>query len=178
RVRGPLAADQRVARGALRGTTAAPADRGEPGGRTARARLHRRRRRGGGRAGFTGSGGGSPPARRRGALPREAIGARPGRGRARRALTSADPGDLDLGGRCGLDVLLALLLAPRRPSGIPVELVVERLLADPQRLRRPGLVLLQPHQGGEDVLLLDLAQRQPVGKLEVRAFAPARCQLA
>src|SRR3954469_1174414 len=90
----------------------------------------------------------------------------------------ADPGDLDLHGPLAVDVFLELVLAPRAACRVPVELVVERLLADAERLRRPRLVVLQPAQGREDVLLFDLAEREAVRQFEIRALAASRRELA
>src|SRR5207237_10085186 len=90
----------------------------------------------------------------------------------------ADAGDLDLRRHAGLDIVGWFVVAPRGASGVPIELVVERLLADPQRLRRAGLVVLQTAQRCQDVLLLDLADRQAVGALEIGAFPSPRRRLA
>src|SRR2546422_6721194 len=105
----------------------------------------------------------------------------PGRGGKRHPRSqgaSSDAGDLDLRRHAGLDVVGWFVVAPRGASGVPVELVVERLLADPQRLRRARLVVLQTAQRRQDVFLLDLAERQSVGELEIGAFPSTRRQLA
>src|SRR3954471_2388648 len=91
---------------------------------------------------------------------------------------SADPGDLDLHGPFAVDVFVEVVLAPRAASRVPVELVVERLLADAERLRRPRLVVLQPAQRREDVLFFDLAEREAVRQFEIGALAAARRELA
>src|SRR3954471_11754449 len=73
--------------------------------------------------------------------------------------------------------LAELVVLPARPlPRVPVELVVERLLADPERLRRARLVVLQAREAVQDVLLLHLAQGQPEWQLEVGALAAARRQ--
>src|SRR5882724_8640283 len=66
----------------------------------------------------------------------------------------------------------------RGATRVPVQLVVERLLADAQRLRRARLVVLQPAESRQDVLFLDLPQRQPVRQLEIGALPASRRELA
>src|SRR5206468_7761731 len=90
----------------------------------------------------------------------------------------ADPRDLDLGRHAGLQVVGWFVVATRAASGIPVELVVKRLLADPQGLRRARLVVLQPAQRRQDVLLLDLAERQPVREREIYALPSTQGHVA
>src|SRR6266481_5877136 len=89
-------------------------------------------------------------------------------------LRSADAGHLDLGRDRRIELVFRLVLAAWRATRVPVQLVVERLLADAQRLRRARLVVLQPAESRQDVLLLDLPQRQPVRQLEIGALPPSR----
>src|SRR5437868_9192584 len=53
------------------------------------------------------------------------------RGGPRAAVGLPDPGDLDLGRDRRVDLVVDLVLAPRGAAGVAIELVVERLLADP-----------------------------------------------
>src|SRR6267378_5780327 len=94
------------------------------------------------------------------------------------ALASTDAGHLDLGRARRIELIFHLVLTAWSATRVAVQLVVERLLADAQRLRRARLVVLQPAESREDVLLLDLPQRQPVRQLEIGALPASRRELA
>src|SRR5207245_1803540 len=146
RIRRAPPADQRHRGRTLRRAPPPQAAGGVAGGRPSGARVDWRGGAVSGRSGGQRRRRGSAAARRRGALQGEAVRPRPGGSGARAPLRGPcaplrRAGSLRFG-RLVLAFFFVVVLRPRTLAGIAVELVVERLLADPHRLRREAGELL------------------------------------